>query len=232
MDSLQRRTAFDNCFVEQAFGGRHRQQCADLQTAAGLAENRHIAGISAEVNDIVAYPFKCSHDVQQSCVARIGILLAAYIRQIQISKNIEPVIHADHHHIPGTGQVGAVKSVCRARARGKTAAVEPNHDRPLASVIHTGRENIDDQAILSFHRWLSMVQYKRIDRAAELWRGRSVLECFAHTRPRLWLARRHEPVAPRRRGTVSNSSEDVRPTLDDASNLSRGTFHYGPFASC
>src|SRR5258708_28214067 len=152
-----------------------------------------------------------------------------YIRQVQIPKNMGPVLPPDHPHAPGPGEIGAVKSVCRARACRKAASVEPNHNRPLASVIHTGSENIDDQAILSCDRWLPMIQYKRVDRAAELWRGRSVLECFAHSRPRLWLARGHEPVSPRRRSPVRNSSEDVRPTLDDTSNLSRGSFHNGSF---
>src|ERR1700692_2672328 len=69
MDSRQEGAAFDNRFVEQAFGGRHREQGADLQTAAGLAENRDIAGISAEMGDIVTHPLEYRHAVQQSRIA-------------------------------------------------------------------------------------------------------------------------------------------------------------------
>ena len=68
------------------------------------------------MNYIVTYPLKYCYDVQKSGIAGIGILLAAQIRQIQISKNIEPMIHGHNHHVPGAGKVGAVKSVCRASA--------------------------------------------------------------------------------------------------------------------
>ena len=40
---LQRRSAFDDRLVEEAFRRRHRQQRADFAAAARLAEDRHVA---------------------------------------------------------------------------------------------------------------------------------------------------------------------------------------------
>src|SRR6202035_3146040 len=109
MNSLQRGSAFDYRLVEQSFGRGHRQKIADLQSAAGLAKNRDVAGISAEMSDIVAHPFENRHNIQQADVARVGILLAPPIREVQVSKNIETMIYGDDHHVPGMGEKIAVK---------------------------------------------------------------------------------------------------------------------------
>jgi hypothetical protein len=44
----QKRAALDDGLVEEAFGGGHRHQRADLASASGLSENGDVAGVAAE----------------------------------------------------------------------------------------------------------------------------------------------------------------------------------------
>ena len=52
-NAAQRRAAFNDCAMEEAFRGRHRHQGADLHAAARLAEDRNVMGITAKGCDVV-----------------------------------------------------------------------------------------------------------------------------------------------------------------------------------
>ena len=63
---FESRTALHDSLVEQSFGRRHRQQGTDFSAAAGLAEDRHISGISSKVGDVVADPLQRSDKIEHA----------------------------------------------------------------------------------------------------------------------------------------------------------------------
>ena len=68
---LQERPALIDDAVKQALGARHRHQAQHFAAAAGLAENRDIAGIAAELGDVVLHPLQHRHQVQQAGIGGI-----------------------------------------------------------------------------------------------------------------------------------------------------------------
>src|SRR5208283_2118571 len=88
---LQRGTALDDGFVKETFGRGHGEEGADFASAAGLAEDGHIAGIASKTADVVVHPLKRRHDVEHADVSRVG-KVGACAAQIEMAENIEPVI--------------------------------------------------------------------------------------------------------------------------------------------
>src|SRR4029077_9706088 len=115
--------------------------------------------------------------------------------EIEISKNVEPVIHGNYDDVARASEVVAVERMRRAGASGEAAAVQPYHHRPLAA--HGRSEHVHHETILAFKCGRAMTHDQRVGRAAKLRRGRTILESVAYARPRLRFARRHETIAAR-----------------------------------
>src|SRR3954462_8837892 len=81
---------------------------------------------------------------------------AANVLQMQKPENIEPVIDTDHDNIAATREIAAIGDRAVSRTIGKSAAMQPHHDRPLVAVPQAGTPDIQRQAILRFRgriRW-------------------------------------------------------------------------------
>ena len=177
-------------------------------------------------------PLQRRYHVQHAHVPGIGILFAADGSEVEVTEQVQPVVHRHYHHVPGGAhcQIVAVKRMRRARASRIAAAVQPHHHRPLAT--EAGREHIHHQAIFAFKTWRGVSQDQRIWRAAELGRCRPVLKRVANACPWLRFAGRHEAIAPCRRCAVGYASERVHALLDHATEFSGSRFHDGCLILC
>src|SRR5207302_9950094 len=77
---------------------------------------------------------------------------AANILQMQKPENIEPVIDTDHDNIAATREIAAIGDRAVCRTIGKSAAMQPHHDRPLVAVPQAGTPDVQGYAILRFRR--------------------------------------------------------------------------------
>src|SRR6185437_3446102 len=123
---------FHNGAVKQAPGRWHCHQGADFSAAAGLAEDRDVARISAKCRNVLPYPFQRSHDVQHPNIARVCILLATQLSEIQIAKHIEPMVYGDDHDVVPARQVRSVINYESTGSLGVPSAVQPHHYGPIA----------------------------------------------------------------------------------------------------
>ena len=120
---VEDRTAHDDGLVEQALGGGHAHQCADLAAASGLAEDRDIGRVTAERLDIVPDPLQCLHDVEHADHSGVFVFLAER-GEIQESEDVEAVVEA-HHDDVLLGE--AITGIAGGRAGVEAAAVDPQH---------------------------------------------------------------------------------------------------------
>ncbi len=90
--------------MEQPARRRHGQQRADFAPAAGLAEDRHVAGIAAEPVDVVAHPLQRRDHVERAGVPRLCELGTADRREVEEAEDVEPLIHGNDHDVVAFGQ--------------------------------------------------------------------------------------------------------------------------------
>ena len=137
-----------NRLMDKAFRGRHGYHVANLRTAAGLAHDGHVAGIAAEVRDVVMDPLQGGHEVQDAHVA--GVLEGrARGGEVGEAEGVEPMVHAHEHDVPRAGEVRAVVAVLLdAVAGGEAAAVHPHQDRALLAVRGRG-PHVQVQAVFT-----------------------------------------------------------------------------------
>ena len=83
IDELDGGSAFDDGAMEKTLGRGHGEQRADFAASAGLAENRDVIGIAAELGDVPIHPAKSMHDVEHAYFARGSEIRAAQLRQIE-----------------------------------------------------------------------------------------------------------------------------------------------------
>ncbi len=144
----QCRAALYGRFVKKSLRGRHGHERANLASASGLPEDRHVGGVAAEIRNIVPHPFERSHQVEHSRIGRVRELVAVF-GEIQISESVQPVVEADQDDITSPGNALAIiRLQLLAGSGGKTAAMEPDHDRPFA-VVGRGGPDIDAQAVFA-----------------------------------------------------------------------------------
>src|SRR4030095_13506512 len=98
---------------------------ADLAAAAGLAEDRDVAGIAAEALGIVAHPLQRGAHVERAGVAGLGKVLAAEVGKIHVTKNVEALIDGHHHNVVVLGEAGAIKPRHIGGANNKDTAAAP-----------------------------------------------------------------------------------------------------------
>src|SRR5262249_17250906 len=141
------RTALDNCSVKQAFGFGHREQRADLHTAARFAEDGYASRVTAKSLDILADPMERGHDVEHSRIAG-GRIALPEISEVEITEDAQPMVDRDNHHIAAPSECGAVvTSKLIARTVHEAAAVQPDHHWPFPPISEPGSPQVEHQAV-------------------------------------------------------------------------------------
>lgn len=149
------RAAFDNGLLKQV-GSRGRGELReDAQSAGGLAEDGHIKWIAAEEHDVVAHPAQRQLLIHQPVITgRVGIDITVAIRigvfrgergMREKPESAEPVIDRDDDH---SVLHHRRRIVVIAFPRDQSSSVDPHHHWPQAEIARTGREHIQEQAVL------------------------------------------------------------------------------------
>ncbi len=112
---------------EQVFGRRYGQQRGDGVCAGTLAEDRHVARLSAERRDVVADPAQSHHQVAQVEVVVDGDVLRRQRRQVEAAERPEAVVDRDVH-AAAAREGGAVVDRRRRTAHEIAATVDEDHD--------------------------------------------------------------------------------------------------------
>ena len=143
-DGADLRPAHGDGAMKQAFGRRHAEQRADLAAAAGLAEDRDVRGIAAEIRRVIAHPFQSQDDIEHAGVAGLRELLATEIGEVQIAEYVEAMVDGDDHDVVLKREIAAViEHVAAAGAGRESAAVQPDHYGTLAIVLNASGEDVD-----------------------------------------------------------------------------------------
>ncbi len=207
----------------------HAGECADFSAAAGLPEDGDVAGIAAEIRDVIAHPLERLDAIEHAHVARLRILRAAQIRQVQVAEYVEPVVHCHHYDVMLGRQVRSAIHLPIAGTRRIAAAVEPHHHRPLAAAGALG-PHIHMQTIFRARAvGLGLLRHRfRYQYRGVLRRGRAHLKCIANSGPALDFRGRQEAPGAFRRRPVRNAFEHADLALDCAAQLARGGVDHRP----
>src|SRR5580692_9068355 len=81
--------------AEEAARSRHREQCSDAHAAGRFTEDGDVAGVAAELSDIIADPFQRRDLIKHPLVAARCNLAAGHLRKTQVSQWSETVV--DRH---------------------------------------------------------------------------------------------------------------------------------------
>lgn len=135
--------------MEKTLGRGHGEQRADFAASAGLAENRDVIGIAAELGDVPIHPAKGMHDVEHAYFARGSEIRAAQLRQIEEAEGVQPVINGHYNHVAAAAEIGSIFAGTRSRAVLKMSAVAPEHHGALAPIVEGGRPDVQHQAIFA-----------------------------------------------------------------------------------
>ena len=92
--------ALQRCAMKEPARGRHGEQRRHFPTAAGLAEDHHVARVAAEGFDVVVNPVERGDQVELTDVARVRVFRAAgEAGEIEIAEQIQPMIERDEHDV-------------------------------------------------------------------------------------------------------------------------------------
>ena len=123
------------------------------------------------------------------------------------------MVDRDDHDIVLPGQLDAVIADEGAGAARIAAAVQPDHDRQLASGIQSRRPDIQDQTVLAHHlvavHDLDFVRHETVKGGEQLRRALPVGGGLAYARPGFEGCGRLEATGARRCGGVGNSQERI-----------------------
>ena len=146
---LESRAALNHRAMKQVLRRRHCEQRRDFLAAAGLAEDRHVARIAAELRDIVAHPLQRRDQIEHPDVARLGKFVVAEAGEKRVAQRAEAMIDAHRHHVAAPHQIAAVVNQRRARTRHEAAAMQPDHHGPLARVARITGPDVEHEAVLA-----------------------------------------------------------------------------------
>ncbi len=193
--------AHNDGLVEQAPGGRHAHQGADLAASARLAEDGDVVRVAAESLDIVPDPFQRLHDVQHPHHPGVLVLFAEG-GQVQETEDVQPMVEAhDHHILLGQAHPG----IPGGRTRIESAAMDPQH-HGLGRLSVRGPD-VQHAGVLFRHH-----AFRHFAPAASLHHLRSEMVADHHGVPFGDGLRWHEPLY---RG-IGNPFEGQRAFLFDA----------------
>jgi len=147
-----------------------------------LAENGNVAGIAAKRADIVPHPFECLHDIQHSRVTGIGETFVR-VAEPSVAECTEAVVQRDDNEVARFREIAAVEPGRAAGAPEISAAVQPDHDRPLCIGIEIGCPNIEGKTVLTGGLKVANPGIRRFDDAVVLRATRSEVGRVAHVRP-------------------------------------------------
>src|SRR2546425_12771551 len=100
-----------------------------MGAARRLAEDGHVLRVAAECGDVLPYPVERTDEVERGEVPRALGFRRAFTAQrgvAEISERSEPVVHREHDHTLGAGEVAPI--VEAAVTDGVPATVDPHHD--------------------------------------------------------------------------------------------------------
>src|SRR5947207_9018202 len=66
---------------------------------------------------------------------------------MEISKQVQPMIDRDHHHVSPAGQILSVNPRPSAALRRETSSVTPKHHRPFAISVRARRPDVQAEAV-------------------------------------------------------------------------------------
>ena len=134
--------------MEEAFGCRHGHQGANFAASAGLAEDQNVAGIAAEIGNVVADPLQSENDIEHADIAGRCESSAAEFGEMEKAKRVEAMVEGDDDYIASPSEIFAVVGVqFLAGTGGISATVKPNHHWALAMVVDGRRPKIDAQTV-------------------------------------------------------------------------------------
>ena len=190
--------------------------------ARGLAEDRDVVRISAELRDIALHPAQRADLVQDPQIAALLILLPArHRREIHKAHQAEAVIDRHQHDIPvRVNKIKAVIHGVRDAAPAEGAAREKHHDRPFAAggvaggsvggaaggVVLFGSEYVQSKAVFTLQ-----VSRSRLRIALRLDRTFSVIDRLINAVIRERVHGRFPPKGADRRLRVGNASKAAHP---------------------
>ena len=129
----QKRPALDRRAVVEPLPAGHRQKRAGLQSTAGLAKNHHIPGIASKPGDVLMHPVQTRNQVQHTDQPGCRVLLAAYIREVAKTEDVNAMVDGHHHHVaPARERLSIDRRLSAASAR-PGSAVAPEHHGPFAA---------------------------------------------------------------------------------------------------
>ena len=101
-------SALEYDLVIESVSSGNLHYVADLSAASGMSEQSHVVRISAEPVDVAVYPLQDSHDVGDSAVGGVLVLLSE-VGHVQISEDVQPVVEGDDHQVSVAGEVRSFK---------------------------------------------------------------------------------------------------------------------------
>ncbi len=122
-------------------------------STVGFAEGGHVGGIAAEAPYVGAYPLESENNVEQPQIARVCVFLPADPAQVEMAREIEPVIEADDDDVMSCSEVGPVIQRNAARTEGVSASVQPHHYRSLIWPVQTRRPQVEDKTVFAHLPW-------------------------------------------------------------------------------
>ena len=186
--------------MEQAGGLRRVHQRVGFAAAAGLTEDRHVVGVTAEGGDVVAHPFQGHHQIHLAVVA--GAAVAAFLAEFRmgdVAERAQPVVDGHQHH----ALLGkAVRVVVLLRVGGQDrerTAVEPDHHRQVVGVL--GRGDVEVQRVFAHAAFVDALQRPVLGGLVR------PLHRFAHTAPGIRDHRRAPAQLAQRRFGVGDAQE-------------------------
>ena len=214
--------ALDDGPVKEAPGLRRGQERVHLAAPAGLAEDRDVPGIAAEVLDVVPHPFERRHDVEQTHVSRGRESLASDGREVEEADGAEAVVEADDDDVVAREVLAVVGVHLVSGADVEAAAVQPDHDGAFA-VVETGSPDVQAQAVLALRAGIPLVDEGDLVLVPVLRRDlrarKAIGERGAHSFPGFRLRRGHEPPRAGGRGPIGNALEDEDVPVHEAAHL-------------
>ena len=189
--------------MKQPSRRRQCQQVADAHATGGLAEDGDIAGITAEMRDVVAHPGQRLDLIEQPLIAGGRDATVRHRGQRREAQDSQPIVDGDHHHIAVASEGSALVDTLGARADGEAAAVDPHHYRSFAGT--PGRPDIEGQAVLGLGTGFGA--HDVVQRALVLGRPVAELPRIPNPGPGQRVRRRQPAsLADRRRG-IGNALE-------------------------
>ena len=113
-----------------------------------MAEDGNLAGVAAEVGDVLLDPGKRGDDVLQAEVAGLGES-AAVLRERERTQCAEPVVDRHAHHAARRRETSSVRGGLRVRAELEPAAVDVHGHRQRRPGRRRGSPHVQVQAVLA-----------------------------------------------------------------------------------